>query len=159
MKYLWGIVQNGGCPVVCERSGKMIRQFSVLSSPILIFLCGIAVVEALCCKLEGRRFQTLWSEWIFPIYLILPAALGPGVYLASNRNEYQKQKNNVFFRIRARPVSRANNLTAINISQPYRPLQLVTGTALLLVSVEVGTYFACYIRIPLLSIGSRTWKQ
>jgi hypothetical protein len=25
-------------------------------------------------------------------YLILPAALGPGVYSASNRNEYQKQK-------------------------------------------------------------------
>jgi hypothetical protein len=32
----------------------------------------------------------------FSIYLILPAALGPGVYSASNRNEYQKQKNNVF---------------------------------------------------------------
>jgi hypothetical protein len=29
------------------------------------------------------------------IYLILPAALGPGVHSASNRNEYQKQKNNV----------------------------------------------------------------
>jgi hypothetical protein len=26
--------------------------------------------------------------------LILPAALGPGVYSASNRNEYQKHKNN-----------------------------------------------------------------
>jgi hypothetical protein len=32
---------------------------------------------------------------IFAIYLILPAALGPGVYSASNRNEYQKQKSNV----------------------------------------------------------------
>jgi hypothetical protein len=31
----------------------------------------------------------------FSIYLILPAALGPGVYLASNRNEYQKNTNNV----------------------------------------------------------------
>jgi hypothetical protein len=28
------------------------------------------------------------------IYLILPAALGPEVHSASNRNEYQKQKNN-----------------------------------------------------------------
>jgi hypothetical protein len=27
------------------------------------------------------------------IYLILPAALGSGVHSASNRNEYQKQKN------------------------------------------------------------------
>jgi hypothetical protein len=31
----------------------------------------------------------------FSIYLILPAAFGPGVYSASNGNEYQKQKNNV----------------------------------------------------------------
>jgi hypothetical protein len=31
----------------------------------------------------------------FPIYLILAAALGPGVYSDSNTNEYQKQKNNV----------------------------------------------------------------
>jgi hypothetical protein len=31
----------------------------------------------------------------FAIYLILPAAPGPGVYSASNRNEYQKQKINV----------------------------------------------------------------
>jgi hypothetical protein len=30
----------------------------------------------------------------FLIYLILPAALGPGVYSASNRGEYQKHKNN-----------------------------------------------------------------
>jgi hypothetical protein len=28
------------------------------------------------------------------LYLILPAALGPGVYSASNKNEYQKHKNN-----------------------------------------------------------------
>jgi hypothetical protein len=35
-------------------------------------------------------------SWIQnPIYLILLAALGPGVYSASSRNEYQKQKNNV----------------------------------------------------------------
>jgi hypothetical protein len=31
----------------------------------------------------------------FSIDLILPAALGPRVYSASNGNEYQKQKNNV----------------------------------------------------------------
>jgi hypothetical protein len=32
---------------------------------------------------------------MFLIYVILSAALGPGVDSASNRNEYQKQKNNV----------------------------------------------------------------
>jgi hypothetical protein len=29
----------------------------------------------------------------FSIYLILPATLGPRVYSACNRNEYQKQRN------------------------------------------------------------------
>jgi hypothetical protein len=33
--------------------------------------------------------------FFFSIYLILLAALGPGVHSASNKNEYQKQKNNV----------------------------------------------------------------
>jgi hypothetical protein len=32
-------------------------------------------------------------EIFFSIYLILPAALGPGVYSASNRNKYQTPKN------------------------------------------------------------------
>jgi hypothetical protein len=31
-------------------------------------------------------------RWIFLIYLIIPAKLGPAVYSTSNRNEYQKQK-------------------------------------------------------------------
>jgi hypothetical protein len=31
----------------------------------------------------------------FSIYLILPAAVGHGVYSVSNKNETQKQKNNV----------------------------------------------------------------
>jgi hypothetical protein len=44
---------------------------------------------------EGRGLQTQLSHCISSIYLILPAALGPGVYTASNRNEYQKQRNNV----------------------------------------------------------------
>jgi hypothetical protein len=33
------------------------------------------------------------GDFFFSIYLILPAALGPGIYSDSNRNEYQKQKN------------------------------------------------------------------
>jgi hypothetical protein len=53
--------------------------------------CSI-VVKALCYKLEGRGLDTRWGDFL--IYLILAAALGSGVYSASNRNEYQKQKNN-----------------------------------------------------------------
>jgi hypothetical protein len=56
---------------------------------------GSVMVKALRYKPEGRGFKTQWGEWFLSIYLILPAALGPRVYSASNRNEYQKRKNNV----------------------------------------------------------------
>jgi hypothetical protein len=45
------------------------------------------------------------------IYVILSAALGPGVYSASNIYEYQKEK--MFPGSRARSVGKADNLTAI----------------------------------------------
>jgi hypothetical protein len=52
------------------------------------------VLEALGYKPEGRGSEIRdVIELIFSIYLILPAALGPGIYSVSNRNEYQKQKN------------------------------------------------------------------
>jgi hypothetical protein len=44
--------------------------------------------------LVGRsRDRDPMRSVIFVIYLLLPAALCTGVYSASNRNEYQKQKN------------------------------------------------------------------
>jgi hypothetical protein len=55
---------------------------------------GSVVGKALCYKPESRRFDTRRSDF-FLIYLIFPAALGSGVYSASNRNKYQKYKNNV----------------------------------------------------------------
>jgi hypothetical protein len=71
------------------------------------------VVEAPYYKPEGCGVETRYGEFIlFSIYLILPAALGPGVYLVSNRNEYQKQKK-MFLVSRARPAGKANNLTGI----------------------------------------------
>jgi hypothetical protein len=42
-----------------------------------------------------RGKHMLCNLLYFLIYLILPAALGPVVYSVSNRNEYQKQKNNI----------------------------------------------------------------
>jgi uncharacterized membrane protein YkvA (DUF1232 family) len=56
---------------------------------------GSVVIEALCYKQEGSEFETRWGVWMFLIYVILPAGLGPGVYLVSDRYEYQKQKNKV----------------------------------------------------------------
>jgi hypothetical protein len=52
------------------------------------------MIKELYYKPEGRGFETRWGECFFAMYLILPAALGPGIYSAP-RNEDQKQKNNV----------------------------------------------------------------
>jgi hypothetical protein len=49
------------------------------------------VVEAVCYKSEGRGFKTRRGELNFSIYLILPAALGPGVYPASNKNKVSRE--------------------------------------------------------------------
>jgi hypothetical protein len=46
------------------------------------------------------------------MYLILPAALAPGVYSASNRNEYTEQEK-MFLGSKVRRVSRADNLISI----------------------------------------------
>jgi hypothetical protein len=52
------------------------------------------VVKALCYKPERHGFDIRGSDFFLKLYLILPAALGPRVYSASNINEYQEHKNN-----------------------------------------------------------------
>jgi hypothetical protein len=56
------------------------------------------VVKAVCYKPKGHGFETRSGDFFFffPIYLILLAALGSGVYSASNLNEYQKQNRKCF---------------------------------------------------------------
>jgi hypothetical protein len=73
---------------------------------------SIIVIKALCYKLEGCGFETGWGEGIFLIFPILRVALGPGVYSASDRNEYQKKKN-IVFESTAQLMHKADNLTAI----------------------------------------------
>jgi hypothetical protein len=50
------------------------------------------LVEAVYYKPEGRRFLDPMRGMSFPIYLIFPATLSPGVYSTSNKIEYQTQK-------------------------------------------------------------------
>jgi hypothetical protein len=61
-----------------------------------LFRAGHAVVWWLRhCATNRKVVSSIHGEVIFfLIYLILLAALGPGVYSASKRNEYQKHKNN-----------------------------------------------------------------
>jgi hypothetical protein len=47
------------------------------------------------------RVQDPMKRMILLIYLILPVALSPGVYSASNRNEYQKHKKIMFLESKA----------------------------------------------------------
>jgi hypothetical protein len=56
------------------------------------------------------------NVFFFSIYPIVPAALGPAVYSASDRNEYYKQKI-MFQGYKVRLVRGADNLTAI-----YEPI-------------------------------------
>jgi hypothetical protein len=56
---------------------------------------GSAVVKALCNKPEGRGFEARLVERFLSIYLIIPIPLDPGVYSASKRKDFQKQKNKV----------------------------------------------------------------
>jgi hypothetical protein len=72
----------------------------------------------------------------------LPAALGPGVYSASNRNECRKHKKKCFWGVKCGWCVGLTTLLPsmswlsrqcgiLNISQPYRPPRPVTGIALL----------------------------
>ena len=47
-------------------------------------------VEELCCKPEGRAFDSRWCHWNFSLTQSFRPHYGPGVDSASNRNEYQE---------------------------------------------------------------------
>jgi hypothetical protein len=73
-----------------------------------------------------RGFEPWWGERIFSVYLILPAALDPGLFSASNRNEDGKQKNNERCRcVRLTTLAPTRSQLSrqcgiLNISQLYR---------------------------------------
>jgi len=48
------------------------------------------VVKVLCYKSEGRWFDPSWCHWNFSLTQSFRSHYEPGVYSASNTNEYQE---------------------------------------------------------------------
>jgi hypothetical protein len=48
------------------------------------------LLEALCCKLEGRGFYSQWGHWSFQLIQPFQPYYDPGIDSASHRNEYQE---------------------------------------------------------------------
>jgi hypothetical protein len=99
---------------------------------------------------KERKHRLSWYESY--LYINLPNPSSPGVYSASNRNEYQKQKNNVsgecgrcvMLTTSSPSVSQLSTQCGIlSISQPCRTPRPVTGIALLfpLLLVNVIQHF------------------
>jgi hypothetical protein len=65
------------------------RRHLGLSILIRIRFSVRVACRTLCYKPEGLDFVTRWGQWFLSVYLLFPAALGPGIYSAYNRNEYQ----------------------------------------------------------------------
>jgi hypothetical protein len=49
----------------------------------------VQLVEALHYKLEGGGFDSWWGQWNISLTKFFQPYCGPGVYSASNRNEFQ----------------------------------------------------------------------
>jgi hypothetical protein len=57
---------------------------------VLIGYTVVQLVEALCYKPEGRRFNSWWCHWNFSLTQSFRPHYGPGVHSAPIRNEYQE---------------------------------------------------------------------
>jgi hypothetical protein len=101
----------------------------------------------------SHGFDSWWGDWILSIYLILPAALAPGIYSAANTYEYQKQGKCFCGVKRGRRVSlttsspSASRLSRqceiFSISQPCRPPRPATGIVLLVIYACVLSAYLC----------------
>jgi uncharacterized membrane protein (DUF485 family) len=74
-----------------ENMAKLKRSLTLIFGWKYISLLPLATF-ALSQVQQSLTLVSVRQEFLYGIDLILPAALGPGVYSASNRNEYQELK-------------------------------------------------------------------
>ena len=65
-------------------------QENYFQRSIKIYVRGGTVVKVPCYKSEGRWFDPSWCHWNFSLTKPIRSHYGPGVDLASNRNEYEE---------------------------------------------------------------------
>ena len=124
-------------PKCCSNSFSVIHtcKVQVHSAPHKISYGdrGSNVVKVLCYKSEGRWFDPSLCHWNFSSFRSL---YGPGVDLASNRNEYQNYflgvKSGRCVRLTTLPPSCAvvTKSGSLNFLEPSGPVQACNGTAL-----------------------------
>jgi hypothetical protein len=106
----------------------------LLNTDIRLSLPCSVVAQALCYKPESRGLESrdeVNAFFFSSSYLILPAALGSGVYWAWNRNEYQKRIERGRCVKLTSPPSVSRLSRQCGILQPHRPPRPVTGIDLL----------------------------
>jgi hypothetical protein len=118
-----------------------------------MYLCVFEII----CNVNLRMI-------LFSIYLIAPAVLGPGVYSASNSNEYEKQKK-IFWlaerslHIRLKTLQPSVSLLAthsaiLTVPQSYWTPRPVTGIDLLLLFFMKGNCIGPNVRVSAISANS-----
>jgi hypothetical protein len=91
------------------------REITVFQETVQMFIYLIKGTMLKAGRLRVRVQIKLLN--LFPVYQILSAALGPGVYSASNKNEYQKQENKIFLESRGRSARSSDNISSV-----YEPI-------------------------------------
>jgi len=123
-------------PTTCQSTERNIPQDLNFLMLLALWTRGHAVaqwVEALHYKPEGRGLVSLWYHFSFPLTQCFRPHYGPGVYSASNRNEWQEYflrgKGGRCVGLTALPPSCADCLE-IWWPQPPEDLRACTGFAL-----------------------------